>query len=561
MTEIKSLKFSQEETKMSKIFHYLLILGVIVNAGCSAPVYEKNLQVTQETKDKIAQSKFLYQHSPIVIEKDEIYADLKPIALNQQPSWLQQKVNISGDRLPFYYYVERILRRTPINIQYDARPPQSIYRTLLEWATHDKFDPGINIATDKKINFHYIGTVKGALDKLAAQTNTYYFIQDNNIIWSRFETKTFEIPFLPNPTKKTSNAITTTSEAIEQASQSSVLNRFPVIKQKFQQYTGNIAPQPTTSEEENSMWKDMAHSVKVLLSSVGAMYVSETNATITVRDYPANVQMVEKYIDKIKKTYSSQVRLDIEVLELTLNEAFSHGINWDLFASFLSSQINIGLRGDNRLPIDNLSSNSFIFNVNSGPWENTKLIIDALSQQGQVSVITQPSVVSLNAQPAQINITEQQAYLSSISQKSFENMLSSPLSLELKPGSIDTGFKLYVLPRIIDKEIYLQLKWSIASLSALDNYTAETSDTGKNQTLRIQLPRTTMKEFNQKSFVRSGATLILAGFKQVTHSTDQRNFFNAKSLGGKKAHNKNVQTVILITPIILKSAQTNLNDN
>jgi type IVB pilus formation R64 PilN family outer membrane protein len=532
-----------------------------VNTGCSSPVYEKNQQVTQETKNKIEQSKFLYQRSPIIVEKDEIYADLKPIALNQQPGWLQQKVNISGDQLPFYYYVERILRRTPVNIQYDARPPQSIYRTLLEWATHDKFDPGINIATNKKINFHYIGTVKGALDKLAAQTNTYYFVQDNNIIWSRFETKTFEVPFLPNPTKKTNNAITTTSEAIEQASQSNVLDRFPAIKQKVQQYTGNISPQPTASNEENNMWKDMSQSIKVLLSSVGAMYVSETNATVTVRDYPANVQMVEKYIDKIKKTYSSQVRLDIEVLELTLNEAFSHGINWDLFSSFLSSQINIGLSGDNRLPIDNLSPNSFIFNVNSGPWANTKMIIDALSQQGQVSVITQPSVVSLNAQPAEINITEQQAYLSSISQKSFENVLSNPISLELKPGNIDTGFKLYVLPRIIDKEIYLQLKWSIASLTSLDNYAAETSDAGKKQALKIQLPRTAMKEFNQKSFVRSGATLILAGFKQITHATDQRDFFNAKSLGGKRANNKNVQTVILITPIILKSAQTNMNDN
>jgi type IVB pilus formation R64 PilN family outer membrane protein len=545
---------------MPILLRYILILVILASTGCSSPLYEKSLQANQTTQNKITQSKMLYQRSPVVIEKDEIYADLNPVSLTQQPSWLQQKVNISGDQLPFYYYVQRILRKTSVNIQYDTRPPQSIYRTLLEWATHDKFDPGINIPLDKKINFHYIGSVKGALDRLAAQTNTYYFIQDNNVIWSRFETKTFEIPFLPNTTKKSTSSVANIADSVEQTTQSNLLDRFPVLKQKLQSYTGQSTSVPSVKEEDTNMWKDMAHSVKVLLSSVGAMYVSETNATITVRDYPANVQMVAKYIDKIKKTYGSQVRLDIEVLELSLNDGFSYGINWDLFANFLSNQVNIGISGDSRLPLDNLSANSFLLNVNSGPWENTKMIIDALSQQGQVSVVTQPSVVSLNAQPAIINITEQQAYLSSITQKSFDSLLQNPISLELTPGNIDTGFKLYVLPRIIDKEVYLQLKWSIAALTSLDSYTAETSNTANKQELKIQLPRTSTKEFDQKSFVHSGSTLILAGFKQIRHTADQREFFNSQALGGKRANNKNVQTVILITPTIIRSSLINTND-
>ena len=68
---------------------------------------------------------------------------------------------------------------------------------------------------------------------------------------------------------------------------------------------------------------------------------------------------------------------------------------------------------------------------------------------------------------------------------------------------------------------------------------------------QIQLPNITEKHFNQRSMIRSGDTLILAGFKQMTNRSGASQFLTSQSLGGTAAEQLNSETVVLITPIIL----------
>jgi type II secretory pathway component GspD/PulD (secretin) len=106
-----------------------------------------------------------------------------------------------------------------------------------------------------------------------------------------------------------------------------------------------------------------------------------------------------------------------------------------------------------------------------------------------------------------------------------------------------TGLTLYILPKIMDNKILMQVNADLSSKKALITF-----GTGSSS---VQLPTVAEKHFNQRSMIRSGDTLILSGFRQVTNNAQAMQLFRAQSLGGKGAEQNNQETVVLITPIIL----------
>jgi hypothetical protein len=68
---------------------------------------------------------------------------------------------------------------------------------------------------------------------------------------------------------------------------------------------------------------------------------------------------------------------------------------------------------------------------------------------------------------------------------------------------------------------------------------------------QIQLPTIESKNFNQRSVIRSGDTLILSGFKQMVNRAGAQQLMKSQALGGKASSQSNTETVVLITPIIL----------
>jgi len=494
----------------------------------------------------------------VIIESDAMYVDLNGRPDDGLPAWLNTKINVSGESLPFSYFANRILRGTPASVQYDNRPPSSIYKALLQWATFDKFDAGVNVLADKNLSFSHYGTIKSALDKLAMQTNTYYYIKGNAVIWSRFQVKTFLIPFMP-PINVGSQAFepSDSSSSARSSSTSLLSDYFSFLKDKLpKNLHKNIKP----LKKNFNLWQDLEVTLSQIVSKQGAFHVSPTSAAVTVIDYPANMGAIESYIQKLKSELGQQVRLQVEVLEINLNDDFNYGINWQLVRNFLSSHYNMALTSSSS-PSVVPGTSSFVLNAVDGPWKGTSMIINSLKKQGQVSVVTQPSIVTLNLQPAKVSINEDVSYLKSITRVVSKFSLLDDVSMELKPGLVKTGFNLEIIPRILGEDIYMEMEWRIASLDELKEFSQMNNDK-KEANVKIQLPKVTTKKFTQRSIIHSSATLIVAGFKQVKNITDHHQAFDSNLLGGKQATQQNVQTIVLITPFILSQlpAQKATND-
>lgn len=184
-------------------------------------------------------------------------------------------------------------------------------------------------------------------------------------------------------------------------------------------------------------------------------------------------------------------------------------------------------------------------------------LINALKQQGNVSIVTEPRVVCLNNQVSAIRIISQQGYIASIQNTTVAGASGSgsagTITSQITPGTVVTGFTLYVLPKILGKKVYLQVNADISILQQIQTISSTTGTTPTSSATSplIQSPQVTQKQFNQRSVIGSGDTLILSGFRQMTNHAAAMQLFDSQDLGGKASHQERVETIVLITPIIL----------
>jgi len=120
---------------------------------------------------------------------------------------------------------------------------------------------------------------------------------------------------------------------------------------------------------------------------------------------------------------------------------------------------------------------------------------------------------------------------------------------QITPGTVITGLTLYILPKILKNNIYLQVNADLSTNDGFKTFGPQNADGQVTQ--QIQLPNITEKHFNQRSMIKSGDTLILSGFRQVSNRANAQQLLNSQALGGKGSEEINRETIVLITPIKL----------
>lgn len=527
-----------------------LIFGIsilISMTACHYPLYNQTLNNVSDVKLKMQAAKRTMdtkaKGAPSLIIKKGMYVDTTPINLTKSPSWLQNYVVIRGDRLPFSYYSRLLSTAAGGNVL-------------------TKYQPGLD--PSMAVTISYAGPLKGALDLLASKAGLVYSIRGNSIFWQAFITRTFDVAFMPGASDYLMGRRTGGGSTANQNSGSTVQNF--------------VAGDPSEDEYSNlsaklSVWTDLENTIKSLLSPEGQVTVSQASTSVTVRDRPANVELVGQYINNLNKTLSKQVLIKVQVLEVSLENSFNFGIDWRLIVrAFHNSPFVIN--GNYGSPVTITSfvpqanatttasgSPTFGFDSASNPINPGQLpsdaipaytiLLNALSQQGHTSVVSEPRTVCLNNQVCVIQIVTQKGYIAKLQNTTLAggnaSNANNTVTSEITPGNLITGFTLYVLPKIYKDKIYLQIN---ADLST-DNGFTNAGTTGTGSTVNIQLPNISVKHFNQRSVIRSGDMMVLSGLKQLQNVSRATQFIQAQSLGGKGAQQTNSETIVLITPYIL----------
>ena len=289
--------------------------------------------------------------------------------------------------------------------------------------------------------------------------------------------------------------------------------------------------------------------------------VSESTTTVTVRDKASNLELISKFIANLNGNLAKQVLIKVQILDVSLSSDYVYGINWNILQNAFSNGsfiLNANLGQPVSITTVGTGTSIPLLGFQRGDGSGVTALINALTQQGKVSIVTEPSVVGLNNQVSAIRIVNQNGYLASVQNTTVAGASgggsNGTVTSQITPGTLVTGLTLYVLPKILGDKVFLQVNADISTnlgFQTISSTQGVITTTTANTSQIIQVPRVSQKQFNQRSIIASGDTLILSGFKQVTNTANAMQLFDSQSLGGKGAQQNNIETIILITPVIL----------
>ncbi len=507
-------------------FITLLIISILLSACTNTP-FKKSDRRISATQQQLAHAQSNYATPPqAVVMHQGYYVSTRPYSIQNEPKWMQKKLSLQAHNLPLGILITRILESSNFSASYDE-----------------------TVNPQRLISIDYTGDVAGALARIAVISNTHYAIANHDVAWSSLVTRTFNISFMPGA----SNYM---------VGQSQMHN-----KDHNQQQDGQVNHlddmQYSNLSGQLSIWHDLKETLDQLKSTDGKVVVSESTTSVTVKDHPDNVSQMAHYIARLNKALSQEVGIRVEVIEVALNDDYNFGIDWNVIKNVLNTKVSLtgNLSTATNLIATNLtnrSNNTGLagFRIGNSGSDNSHFLLNALEEEGKVRVVTKPQVVTMNNQIASIRITQDTGYIRSISSSQFNQYQTTTIT----PGTITDGFTLYVLPKIQDDKVYMQISSRIANLMSLQKVSNEPANVehgtvaSNSQFSAIEVPTIASKEFNQRSVVQSGSTLIIAGYKRLRDHTLDAKMFGVSSLGGQGSQSKNVETLMLITPVILKSA-------
>ena len=380
--------------------------------------------------------------------------------------------------------------------------------------------------------------LSGLLDVVTSRLGLSWRYEKGVIRIFYLDTRVFQITAIPSQTRV--NSVVTTESSLSSGSgggASGMGGSSGLVEM------GGGSNQSTEVAIRTNIMEDIKNTLENMLTPMGKLSISFSTGSVSVTDTPEVLDQIQVYLDKENASLRRMVRINVDMLVVTLDESDRFGIDWNLVYNQISGKYGASLISNVASSPDSVMTSFGVLDTANSNFSGTKLLFDALSAQGSVSVVTTPTINTLNLQPAPIQIAEQQYYVQSSSSTVVPDV-GVESSLEL--GSITTGFNASVLPFIIDGDnLILQFSASISPRAKLREITSGNA--------LVEAPETSSRTFSQQVALRSGQTMVLSGYEQVSDTGNLSGMGDPSFMlaGGSTSRRSTREVlVILITPVI-----------
>jgi len=382
----------------------------------------------------------------------------------------------------------------------------------------------------------YTGPTSGLLNNIASTFNVHWEYNGEFIRFYRYITRTFAIYALPNQNTISADVVSDMGISSSSSSTSGSNN----------DSSSNFTAKSSASYD---IWQDLENNLKTLVGSEGDISFSRAAGTVTVSALPDTMKKIEKFIKNQNEGLSRQVGIEVKIYALTTTDEEDKSFNLSALFQSAKDGFSLGLGGANLdVPTDSGGISVGIIDAPTGSsnadWNGSQIIGNALSNFGSVSTVTSTAITTLNAVTAPIQVTREKGYLKEVSTETTTNVGSTTT---LVPGTVVTGLSMMVTPRIMKQGIMLHLATSLSELLGFDVNTSGDSS--------IQSPEITKRSWQQQFVVKSGSTLVLAGYEQTSLASESTSFLRDKPFfgnGNKREDNRTI-LVVVITPREIKS--------
>jgi MSHA biogenesis protein MshL len=317
---------------------------------------------------------------------------------------------------------------------------------------------------------------------------------------------------------------------------------------------GNGSNIQTSSESD--YWKELEDTLKMIMKSTpqdtSSVVVSPQSGLVTVRGLPSDIQAVKDFIKRSEQNLLRQVILEAKIVEVTLDDDYQQGINWqnvvsnsdgtnfnfNTGAGVFGNQITSSLGGVANLTFSNVDFTG---------------VVNLLKTQGNVQVLSSPRVTATNNQKAVLKAGQDEYYVTDVSTTTVTGTATtSTPDIELEP--FFSGIALDVTPQISeDGEVVLHVHPSVT----------ETSEQQKVITLDedqyvLPLAQSNIRESDTVIRAKSGEIVVIGGLMQssTTEKESRVPYLGAIPLLGELFKSKQEieskkELVILLKPTVV----------
>lgn len=244
---------------------------------------------------------------------------------------------------------------------------------------------------------------------------------------------------------------------------------------------------------------DIKNEVAPLISKSGSVITDDRINAIIITDMASNIQRLLKMIASLD-TRTPQVLIEALLMEVTLTKETKLGIEWSSTSGFDSGNNHFTSKVSQAFDVGSLVTEGIRYSVIRDDG-NLNLLIQALSTDQNVNILSTPHVMTLNNQPAVIRVGEEVPVLTQTRNLDGGDTIRS---YDYKTVAIE----LEVTPRInADREVFLKVHPSVKKILG---YNAE-----------LGAPILASRDAQTSVMIKDGQTVVIGGLMKDDHSSDE----------------------------------------
>ncbi|MFN3234308.1 MAG: pilus (MSHA type) biogenesis protein MshL [Gammaproteobacteria bacterium] len=308
---------------------------------------------------------------------------------------------------------------------------------------------------------------------------------------------------------------------------------------------------------ESDFWKTLYTTLSTMIGTEGGrqVVVNPSSGTIIVRATDEQQDQIKHYIDTLQNTASREVLIEAKILQVTLAHGYQSGIDWKA----LTMEQNLGssiLQVENESLESELGSFSHAFTgtVTAAEYGDFEMVINLLSVQGNVQVLSSPRIATMNNQKAVIKVGQDEFFITDVSNTITGTSTTTDNTQDIELTPFFSGIALDVTPQISSLgDIILHIH---PVVSKVRDQNKEFTIGGQEQDLPLALSQ--VREADSIVKAKNGQIVIIGGLMENdTQETKAATPFIEKIplLGTlfRRTNQQSVKTelVILLKPVVV----------
>ena len=308
------------------------------------------------------------------------------------------------------------------------------------------------------------------------------------------------------------------------------------------------------TENESDFWSELKETLAALVGDEEgrSVIVSPQAGLVTIKALPAEISAVKRFIESTEEHLRRQVIIEAKIMEVTLNDDYQQGVKWDQVLGHIEST-DIGFSTTGNIVGNTISS--AVGGVTSLSFLNQDFsgVIDLLSTQGNVQVLSSPRITATNNQKAIIKVGEDEYFVTDVSSTTTTGT-STTTTPEIDLTPFFSGIALDVTPQIdANGEVILHIHPSV-TITDEQTKTIRLSD----QDIILPLAQSSVRESDTIIRARSGEIVVIGGLietRKVDIESKTPFFGDIPVMGALfKSKSESVQKkelVILLKPVVI----------